>query len=333
MHKVTLIPGDGIGPEITQVVVEVFDKLKAPISWEMVDAGAKAIKKYGTPLPEVVLESIKRNKVALKGPITTPVGEGFRSVNVTLREKLNLYANLRPVKSLPGINNKFEKIDLVIIRENTECLYKGIEYSIDESTSCAVRVITRAASEKIAKYAFDYARRHDRKKVTAVHKANIQKLTDGLFLQSIRNISNNYPEVEYEEKIVDNMSMQLVLNPEKYDVIVCPNLYGDILSDLAAGLIGGLGLAPGANIGDEIAVFEAVHGSAPDIAGKGIANPIALLRSSVMLLEYLEEYQLAKKLEFAIEKAVEDKNILTPDLKGKGTTESLKNKIISMLDL
>lgn len=333
MHKVTLIPGDGIGPEITQVVVEIFDKLKAPISWEIVEAGAGAIKKFGTPLPETVLESIKRNKVALKGPITTPVGEGFRSVNVTLREKLDLYANLRPVKSLPEINDKFENIDLVIIRENTECLYKGIEYKIDEDTACAVRVVTKKASERIARFAFDYARNHNRRKVTAVHKANIQKITDGLFLQCIREVSEYFPDIEYEEKIVDNMSMQLVLNPEKFDVIVCPNLYGDILSDLAAGLIGGLGLAPGANIGEEIAVFEAVHGSAPDITGKGIANPIALLRSSVMLLEYLKEENFAKKLELAIENAVADKNILTPDLNGYGTTESLKNKIISLLKI
>jgi isocitrate dehydrogenase (NAD+) len=333
MYKVTLIPGDGIGPEITQVVVDIFNKLQVPVIWEVVEVGEEAIKKFGTPLPDTVLESIKRNKIALKGPITTPIGEGFRSVNVTLREKLNLYANLRPVKSLSGINSKFENIDLIIVRENTECLYKGIEYSIDESTSCAVRVITKKASERIAKYAFDYAFKHNRKRITVVHKANIQKLTDGLFLQSTRNISSNYPQIEYEEKIVDNMSMQLVLNPERFDVILAPNLYGDILSDLAAGLIGGLGLAPGANIGDEIAVFEAVHGSAPDIAGEGIANPIALLRSSIMLLEYLEENRLAKKLEFAIEEAIKDKNILTPDLKGKGTTESLKNKIISLLDL
>nr|WP_113075393.1 isocitrate/isopropylmalate dehydrogenase family protein [Petrotoga sp. 9PW.55.5.1] len=330
MYKVTLIPGDGIGPEITDVVVDVFEHLKAPISWEVVEAGEKEIEKNGTPLPEKVIESIKKNKVALKGPITTPIGKGFRSVNVTLREELGLYANLRPVKSLPGINTRFENVDLVVVRENTEGLYKGIEYKIDE-VATAIRVITKKASEKIGFFAFKYAKENNRKKVTAVHKANIQKLTDGLFLDCIREISKNFPEIEYEEKIVDNMSMQLVMNPEKYDVLVAPNLYGDILSDLAAGLIGGLGFAPGANIGENIAVFEAVHGSAPDIAKKGIANPIAILRSSIMLLDYLKLNELSRKLENAISEAVKDKEALTPDLKGKGNTETIKQKIIDHL--
>jgi len=327
MYKVTLIPGDGIGPEITDVVVDVFEHLKAPIKWEVVEAGEKEIEKNGTPLPEKVIESIKKNKVALKGPITTPIGKGFRSVNVTLREELGLYANLRPVKSLPGINTRFENVDLVVVRENTEGLYKGIEYKIDE-VATAIRVITKKASEKIGLFAFKYAKENNRKKVTAVHKANIQKLTDGLFLDCIREISKDFPEIEYEEKIVDNMSMQLVMNPEKYDVLVAPNLYGDILSDLAAGLIGGLGFAPGANIGEDIAVFEAVHGSAPDIAKKGIANPIAILRSSIMLLNYLKLNQLSRKLENAISEAVKDKEALTPDLNGKGNTQALKQKII-----
>jgi len=331
MYTVTLIPGDGIGPEITTVVVEIFEHLKAPISWEVVDAGEKVIEKYGTPLPDYVIDSIKRNKVALKGPITTPIGKGFRSVNVTLREKLNLYANLRPIKSLAGLNTKYNNVDLVVVRENTEGLYKGIEYKIDNA-ACAVRVITKNASEKIAQFAFKYVKENNRKKVTAVHKANILKITDGLFLECTRKAANEYPEIEYEEKIVDNMSMQLVLNPEKYDVIVAPNLYGDILSDLAAGLIGGLGLAPGANIGEDVAIFEAVHGSAPDIANKGIANPIALLRSSIMLLDYLKLNELAKKLEDAISTTVKDKDSLTPDLGGKGNIETMKNKIISFLN-
>ncbi|HBT51095.1 MAG TPA: NAD-dependent isocitrate dehydrogenase [Petrotoga sp.] len=331
MYTVTLIPGDGIGPEITSVVVEIFEHLKAPISWEVVDAGEKVIEKYGTPLPNYVIDSIKRNKVALKGPITTPIGKGFRSVNVTLREKLNLYANLRPIKSLAGLNTKYNNVDLVVVRENTEGLYKGIEFKIDNA-ACAVRVITKNASEKIAQFAFKYAKENNRNKVTAVHKANILKITDGLFLECTRKVASEFPDIEYEEKIVDNMSMQLVLNPEKYDVIVAPNLYGDILSDLAAGLIGGLGLAPGANIGEDVAIFEAVHGSAPDIANKGIANPIALLRSSIMLLDYLKLNELAKKLEDAISSTVKDINSLTPDLGGKGNIETMKNKIISFLN-
>lgn len=331
MYTVTLIPGDGIGPEITSVVVEIFEHLKAPISWDLVEAGEKVIEKYGTPLPDYVIDSIRKNKVALKGPITTPIGKGFRSVNVTLRERFNLYANLRPVKSLEGFNTKYNNVDLVVVRENTECLYKGIEYKIDD-TACAVRVITKSASEKIAYFAFNYAKENKRKKVTAVHKANILKITDGLFLEAIRKVANEYPEIEYEEKIIDNMSMQLVLNPEKFDVVVAPNLYGDILSDLAAGLIGGLGLAPAANIGEDTAIFEAVHGSAPDIANKGIANPIALLSSSIMLLDYLKLNELAKKLENAISSTVKDIDSLTPDLGGKGNIESIKNKIISFLN-
>ncbi|PNR92783.1 isocitrate/isopropylmalate dehydrogenase family protein [Petrotoga sp. 9PWA.NaAc.5.4] len=330
MQKVTLIPGDGIGPEITQVVKDIFEYMKVPIQWEEVEAGEHVIKDYGTPLPEYVIASIKRNKIALKGPITTPVAKGFRSVNVTLREQLNLFANLRPIKSLKAINSKFENVDLIIVRENTEDLYKGIEYKI-EDIATSIRIITRKASEKIGWFTFNYAKKNNRKKVTAVHKANILKLGDGLFLDAIRNISKEFSDIEYEEKIVDNMSMQLVMNPEKYDVIVAPNLFGDILSDLAAGLIGGLGLAPGANIGDDVAVFEAVHGSAPDIANQGIANPIAILRSSIMLLDYLNLSDYAKQLESAIEKSLFDKNVLTPDLNGNGNTLTLKNKIISFL--
>lgn len=330
MQKVTLIPGDGIGPEITQVVKDIFEYMKVPIQWEEVEAGEHVIKDYGTPLPEYVIASIKRNKIALKGPITTPVAKGFRSVNVTLREQLNLFANLRPIKSLKAINSKFENVDLIIVRENTEDLYKGIEYKI-EDIATSIRIITRKASEKIGWFTFNYAKKNNRKKVTAVHKANILKLGDGLFLDAIRNISKEFSDIEYEEKIVDNMSMQLVMNPEKYDVIVAPNLFGDILSDLAAGLIGGLGLAPGANIGDDVAVFEAVHGSAPDIANQGIANPIAILRSSIMLLDYLNLSDYARQLESAIEKSLFDKNVLTPDLNGNGNTLTLKNKIISFL--
>jgi len=331
MYTVTLIPGDGIGPEIISVVVEIFEHMNAPISWDLVEAGEKVIEKYGTPLPDYVIDSIKKNKIALKGPITTPIGKGFRSVNVTLREKLNLYANLRPIKSLEGLITKYDNVDLVVVRENTEGLYKGIEYKIDD-TACTVRVITKNASEKIAYFVFKYAKENKRKKVTAVHKANILKITDGLFLEATRKVAKEYSEIEYEEKIIDNMSMQLVLNPEKYDVIVAPNLYGDILSDLAAGLIGGLGLAPAANIGEDAAIFEAVHGSAPDIANKGIANPIAILNSSIMLLNYLKLNELAEKLQNAISATIKDIDSLTPDLGGKGNIESIKNKIISFLD-
>ncbi len=331
MPEVTLIPGDGIGPEITSVVKEVFKALNVKIDWEVVNAGVSVIDRYGTPLPEKVLDSISRNKIALKGPITTPVGSGFRSVNVAIRKKLNLFANLRPVKSLPGVKSKFKDIDLIIVRENTEGLYSGVEHLVGTDAAESIKIVTRKASTRIGRFAFEYARNNNRKQVTAVHKANIIKLSDGLFLETLREIAEEYPEITYNERIIDNMCMQLVLSPGEYDLLVLPNFYGDIISDLSAGLIGGLGVTPGANLGRNIAVFEAVHGSAPDIAGRGLANPIAFLRSSIMLLEYLEERDSAERLEKAIEKTLIEGKGLTPDLGGTGNTKTLQENIIKNL--
>ncbi|ACL69563.1 isocitrate dehydrogenase (NAD(+)) [Halothermothrix orenii] len=329
MITVTLIPGDGIGPEITDVVVEVFEALGVDVDWEVVNAGKSVMDKYGTPLPDEVIESIKKNKVALKGPITTPVGSGFRSVNVAIRKKLNLYANLRPVESLPGLKTRYDKVNLVVVRENTEGLYSGVEHKISDFAAESIKIITRKASERIIEFAFSYAKKNDRQQVTAVHKANIMKISDGLFLDTARKVAEKYPGIEYNERIIDNMCMQLVQNPEDYDVLVMPNFYGDIVSDLGAGLVGGLGVTPGANIGDEIAVFEAVHGSAPDIAGKGVANPVAILRSSIMLLNHIGESEKASKLDQAIKKTLVKGKGLTPDLGGQGTTRSFKDQIIN----
>src|SRR3712207_4748262 len=281
-HRVTLIPGDGIGPELAEATRRVLDASGVAFDWEVVDAGEAVMAEHGTPLPEHVLESIRRNKVALKGPITTPVGEGFRSVNVTLRQVLGLYANLRPARSIKGLETRYDDVDLVIVRENTEDLYAGIEHMVGPDAAESIKIITRAASERIARYAFDYALQNGRKNVTAVHKANIMKLSDGLFLESCRTVAAEYEgRVAFEDRIVDNMCMQLVQKPEQYDVLVLPNLYGDIVSDRAAGLVGGRGVAPGANIGTEAAVFEPVHGSAPKYAGQDVANPTALLLSGV----------------------------------------------------
>jgi isocitrate dehydrogenase (NAD+) len=266
-HNITLIPGDGIGPEISDAARRVIDATGVNINWEVVEAGEAVIPQYGTPLPDYVLNSVKKNKVALKGPLTTPVGKGFRSVNVTLRQELNLYANIRPAKTLPGLATRYENVDLIVVRENTEDLYAGIEHRVGRDAAESIKIITREASERVARYAFELAVKQGRKKVTAVHKANIMKLTDGLFLESARNIAKEYPQIEFEDMIVDAMCMKLVQTPEKYDVLVLPNLYGDIVSDLCAGLVGGLGVAPGANIGEDAAVFEPVHGSAPKHAG------------------------------------------------------------------
>src|ERR671928_356389 len=285
-HTITLIPGDGIGPEVSSAVVRIIEATGTDIRWETHYAGAQALEKFGNTLPEDLLESIRRNKIALKGPITTPVGKGFTSVNVGLRKALDLYANLRPVRALPNVPCRYPELDLIVVRENTEDLYSGLEHVVVPGVVESLKIITEKASTRIARFAFEYARREGRKKVTAVHKANIMKLSDGLFLECFRNVGRDYPEIEADDKIVDNACMQLVMRPEQFDVMVMENLYGDIVSDLCAGLIGGLGLAPGANIGEQGAVFEAVHGSAPDIAGQGIANPTALMLSAVQMLNH-----------------------------------------------
>ncbi|KJS19180.1 MAG: isocitrate dehydrogenase [Clostridiaceae bacterium BRH_c20a] len=323
MHNITLIPGDGIGPEVAFAVKEIIESTGVKINWEIKDAGDKAFRAVGNPLPDEVIQSVLKNKVALKGPVTTPIGTGFRSVNVALRKELGLYANLRPMKNLPGIETPFNNVDLVVVRENTEDLYAGIECKVDAGRAEAIKLITKDASEKIGYFAFSYAQKMGRKKVTAVHKANILKISDGLFLESIREIREQFPDIEYEEMIIDNLCMQLVQRPEKFDVLVLPNFYGDIVSDLCAGLVGGLGLVPGANIGDSYSVFEAVHGSALDIAGKNMANPLALLNSAVLMLKHIDEVQAAENIERAINWILNHKEKLTPDLGGRGTTTSL----------
>jgi isocitrate dehydrogenase (NAD+) len=327
MHTVTLIPGDGIGPEVTAAAVEVIAAAGIKINWEIVDMGITALEKYGTPLPDEAIASVKKNKFALKGPVTTPVGKGFRSVNVGLRQALNLYANLRPVKSFPGIPSPFSSVDLVVVRENTEDLYAGVEHNIGNVAAEAIKIITKEASNRIARFAFQYAREHRRKKVTAVHKANILKLSDGLFLNTCQAAAQDYPDIEFSDRIIDALCMDLVLAPHKYDVLVLPNLYGDIVSDLCAGLVGGLGLVPGANIGTEGAVFEAVHGSAPDIAGKGIANPTALMLCAVMLLNQLGETTAAEKIHRGIEQVIEEKLALTRDLGGSSSTREFTEAV------
>jgi isocitrate dehydrogenase (NAD+) len=331
-HRVTLIPGDGIGPELAEATRRVLEASGVPIDWEVVDAGEAVMARYGTPLPEHVLESIRRNRVALKGPITTPVGEGFRSVNVTLRQALGLYANVRPVRSIPGIESRYDDVDLVIVRENTEDLYAGIEHMVGRDAAESIKIITREASERIARYAFEYAVANGRRKVTAVHKANIMKLSDGLFLESCRTIAAGYEgRVEFEDRIVDNMCMQLVQKPELYDVLVLPNLYGDIVSDLAAGLVGGLGVAPGANIGTEAAVFEPVHGSAPKYAGQDRANPTALILSGALMLRHMGELDAAQRVEAALRAVIAEGRTLTQDLGGSAGTSGFADAIVARL--
>lgn len=330
MHTVTLIPGDGIGPEVTNAMVKVVEASGAKINWEKVQAGEAVIEKYNTAIPDYVIDSIKKNKVAIKGPITTPVGKGFKSVNVTLRQKLDLYVNLRPIKSFKGIKSRYEDVDLVIVRENTEDLYAGIEHKIGDYAAESIKIITKPACERISKFAFDYAKDNNRKKVTGVHKANIMKLSDGLFLNTFREVAKDY-NIESDDLIVDAAAMNLVLNPENYDVMVMPNLYGDILSDLCSGLVGGLGIIPGANIGKDVAVFEAVHGSAPQIAGQNIANPTAIIQSAVMMLKYLGEVDAAKKIEKALEEVFLKGEKLTVDLGGNSTTEEFTDEIIKYI--
>ena len=331
MHNLTLIPGDGIGPEITDAVVKILEKAGVEINWDIQSAGADVAEKEGTPLPDRVIESIKKNKVALKAPVTTPIGKGFRSVNVQLRKALDLYSNLRPCKNLDGIKTRFDNVDLVIVRENTEDLYAGIERQIDENTAESIKIITRDASIRICEFAFDYAVKNNRKTVTAVSKANICKLTDGLFLRCAQEVAQRYPQIEYKEILVDNLCMQLVQAPEKFDVLVLPNLYGDIVSDLAAGLIGGLGVAQGANIGKDYAVFEPVHGSAPDIKGQNKANPTALLLSAIEMLKYIGENDAANKIDKALRTVLAQGKVLTADLAGTATTIEFRDEIIEKL--
>ena len=319
-HTLTLIPGDGIGPEVTAAVTSVLDAAGAKIEWDRQDAGVVAFEKTGHTLPAELLDSIKQNKVALKAPCTTPIGEGFTSVNVGLRKALDLYANLRPVKNIPGVDGRWSGVDLVIVRENTEDLYSGLEHVIIPGVVESLKIITAAASTRIAEFAFEFATREHRKKVTSVHKANIMKLGDGLFLDSTRSVAKRYPGIAYDERIVDAACMHLVMRPEQFDVLVLPNLYGDIVSDLCAGLVGGLGVVPGANLGSDVAVFEAVHGSAPDIAGQNRANPTALLLSAVMMLQHLGEHDTASRVITALEHVLTTGQARTRDLGGSSST-------------
>lgn len=330
-HKITLIPGDGIGPEVTGATISVLRATGFEADWETFVVGAEALSRYGDPLPDDLIQAIKRNKVALKGPVATPVGTGFVSSNVRLRKALDLYANLRPVKSMKGVPSRYENVDLIVVRENTEDLYSGLEHEVVPGVVESLKIITDRASRRIARFAFEFARREGRKKVTAIHKANIMKLSDGLFLNCFREVSREYQEIEANDLIVDNACMQLVIDPSQFDVLLLENLYGDIISDLGAGLVGGLGVAPGANIGEEIAVFEAVHGAAPSIAGRGIANPTALLLTAVLMLKHLGERERAMRIQNALETVLAAGNVLTRDLGGRATTLEFTDAIIRSL--
>jgi len=346
-YNITLIPGDGTGPELVDIVKKVISYTGVEINWEEVETGETALEKYGTVLPQEVLDSIKKNKVALKGPITTPIGSGFRSVNVALRQELNLYACVRPCKIYPGVKTRYENVDIVVVRENTEDLYAGVEFKqfsdeakyiinlskgkILEDAAISIKPISVTGTKRIAEFAFDYAIKHNRKKITAVTKANIMKYTDGLFFEVCREVAKKYPQIEYEEKLVDNMCMQLVQKPELYDVLLLPNLYGDIISDLCAGLVGGLGVAPGANYGDKYALFEAVHGSAPKYKGQNKVNPTALLLSAKLMLEHLGEIEAAKKLENAIAEVIKEGKVVTYDLGGNAKNYEMAEEIIRKL--
>ena len=330
MKQVTLIKGDGIGPEITDSVVKIINAAGVAIDWDVQIAGADVIEEEGTPLPKRVLDSVKRTGIALKSPVTTPIGKGFRSVNVQLRKELDLYANLRPCYNLPSIKTRYDKVDIVVVRENTEDLYAGIERQVDEDTAESIKIITRKASERIAKFAFDYAVKNNRKEVCVVTKANICKLSDGLFLDSARKIAKDYPTIAFREVLVDNCCMQLVQNPNQFDVLLLPNLYGDIVSDLCAGLIGGLGIAQGANIGLDYAVFEPVHGSAPDIAGQNKANPTAMLMSAIEMLNYIGENEAGKRIKLALFETL-NAGIKTTDIGGSATTTEFTQAIIDRL--
>jgi isocitrate dehydrogenase (NAD+) len=330
-HTITLIPGDGIGPEVTEAVLQVISAAGVSISWDRHVAGVLAVEETGTPLPQALIDSIKQTKVALKGPVTTPIGAGFTSVNVGLRKALDLYSNLRPVWNLPGAPSRYQGIDIVIVRENTEDLYAGLEHTVIPGVVESLKIITEKASTRIAQFAFEHARKHKRKKVTAIHKANIMKLSDGLFIGCARNVAKNYPDVIYDEKIVDAACMHLVMKPEQFDVLVMPNLYGDIVSDLCAGLVGGLGVVGAANLGTDVGVFEAVHGSAPDIAGQNVANPTALLLSAIMMLRHIDENAAADRIMTAIGQVLSAGATRTRDLGGSATTTEFTNALCKAL--
>src|SRR5215813_527485 len=331
-HKITLIPGDGIGTEVTQAVVRILEATGLRFEWETVLAGAEAYEKYKEYIPKELTESIERTRVALKGPITTPVGGGFASINVRLRKQFDLYANFRPVRNLPHIPSRYPDVDLVIVRENTESLYSGLEHEVVPGVVESLKIITEKASTRIARFAFEYARKNQRKKVHAIHKANIMKLSDGLFLRCTRNVAKEYPEITYGEHIVDNACMQLVMNPYQYAVLVMENLYGDIISDLCAAFVGGLGFVPSANLGDHCAIFEAVHGSAPDIAGKNLANPTALLRSALLMLRHLNEHDAALKIRNGLERVYRDRDKLTKDVGGQAGTSEFADAVIEEME-
>jgi isocitrate dehydrogenase (NAD+) len=330
--RITLIPGDGIGPEVTAAAVQLLEAAGADLEWEEVEAGLGVVSKYGKPLPNQVLESIRKNKVALKGPLTTAVATGFPSANVELRQKLKLYASLRPVSNVPGIESRFGEVDIIVVRENTEGLYSGLEHTITEGVTQSLKIITREASSRIAHFAFEYARKWNRKKVTTAHKANILKISDGLFLKTCQEVAREYPDILHEDIIVDNLALQLVINPQRFDVLLTTNLYGDIVSDLCAGLVGGLGLVPGANIGKEYTVFEAIHGSAPDIAGQNKANPLAVFFSSLLMLEYLQMEDTASRIREAIYRVTTKGAVLTPDLGGSASTTEFTEAVIRELE-
>lgn len=330
-HKVTLIPGDGIGPEVARATQQIIAATGVEIEWDVQPAGNEVINRYGTPLPDEALESIQRNKIALKGPIGTPIGKGFRSVNVDIRKRLDLFANFRPARTIKGVKSRYDDIDLVVVRENTEGLYSGLEHIVVPGVIESLRIITEKGSRRIVEMAFKIARKYNRKKVTAVHKANILKLSDGLFLEVAREVARDYPDIEYTESIVDATAMRLLMNPSQFDVLVMENLFGDIISDLTSGLIGGLGVAPSANLGENYAVFEAVHGSAPDIAGKGLANPTALLLSGCMMLELLDEHDAAGKIRAAVSAVIEVGKHVTHDLGGTAKTQEYVNAVIEAL--
>ncbi len=332
MHKITLIPGDGIGPEVVKPALAVVKAAGARIDWDSHLAGTEALKKHGTTIPRGLMDSFNKTKVALKGPVTTPVGEGFSSVNVELRQTFNLYANLRPIKNLPGVKARYQDVDLVVVRENTEGLYSGIEHEVVPGVMESLKIITEKASTRIARFAFEYAKKHGRKKIIAVHKANIMKLTDGLFLDCARKMAQKYQRIGFSDIIVDNACMQLVLDPFQFDVLLLENLYGDIVSDLAAGLVGGLGLVAGANLGDHHALFEPVHGSAPDIKGKGIANPSAMITAAVMMLRHIGERAAADRIYAALEKVLWRGDCVTPDLGGTAKTKSFAEAIIKEIE-
>jgi len=330
-HRVTLLPGDGIGPEVATATRRIIEAAGVDIEWEEMQARSNEPGIEGRFLQEDALETIRRNRVALKGPMATAIAGGAPSINVALRKSLELFANLRPVKNLPGIKTRFENVDIVIVRENTEDLYSGLEHVVVPGVVESLKIITEKASTRIGRFAFEYARRMNRKKIHAIHKANIMKLSDGLFLQSVRKVATEYPEIEYKELIVDNTCMQMVLNPSQFDMMVLPNLYGDVVSDLAAGLVGGLGVVPSANIGADSAIFEAVHGTAPDIAGKGIANPTALLMSGIMMLDHMGEQKAAKSIETALHRVYREGKHLTPDVGGTANTQAFTDAVIESL--